>query len=126
MATIDERIEKLEEKKEQLNQQVKQLKARKSQEERKARTKRLIEIGAEIESIFGKEIDKNEIIRWAKNGKYLQDTNNIINENDLNHFRRLAMVGSLVEKHTCKITNPNSFAEYLNQYSKAIKNTQNK
>lgn len=76
MATIDERIEKLEEKKEQLNQQVKQLKARKSQEERKARTKRLIEIGAEIESIFGKEINKNEIIRWAKNGKYLQDTNN--------------------------------------------------
>ena len=46
MATIDERIEKLEEKKEQLNQQVKQLKARKSQEERKARTKRLIEIGS--------------------------------------------------------------------------------
>ena len=37
------------EKKEQLNQQVKQLKARKSQEERKARTKRLIEIGAAVE-----------------------------------------------------------------------------
>ena len=52
METIDERIEKLEEKKEQLNQQVKQLKARKSQEERKARTKRLIEIGAAVESVL--------------------------------------------------------------------------
>lgn len=58
MATIDERIEKLEERKEQLNQQVKQLKARKSQEERKARTKRLIEIGASVESVLGRPIER--------------------------------------------------------------------
>ena len=61
MATIDERIEKLEEKKEQLNQQVKQLKARKSQEERKARTKRLIEIGAAVESVLGRPIEHDEL-----------------------------------------------------------------
>lgn len=61
MATIDERIEKLEEKKEQLNQQVKQLKARKSQEERKARTKRLIEIGAAVESVLNRPIEHDEL-----------------------------------------------------------------
>ena len=56
MATIDERIEKLEEKKEQLNQQVKQ-----SQEERKARTKRLIEIGAAVESVLNRPIEHDEL-----------------------------------------------------------------
>ena len=61
MASIEERIEKLEEKKEQLNQQVKQLKARKSQEERKARTKRLIEIGASVESVLGRPIEHDEL-----------------------------------------------------------------
>ena len=53
--------EKLEEKKEQLNQQVKQLKARKSQEERKARTKRLIEIGAAVESVLNRPIEHDEL-----------------------------------------------------------------
>ena len=52
MATIDERIEKLEEKKEQLNQQVKQL---------KARTKRLIEIGAAVESVLNRPIEHDEL-----------------------------------------------------------------
>lgn len=47
--------------KEQLNQQVKQLKARKSQEERKARTKRLIEIGASVESVLGRPIEHDEL-----------------------------------------------------------------
>lgn len=51
----------LEQKKEQLNQQVKQLKARKSQEERKARTKRLIEIGASVESVLGRPIEHDEL-----------------------------------------------------------------
>lgn len=49
------------EKKEQLNQQVKQLKARKSQEERKARTKRLIEIGAAVESVLNRPIEHDEL-----------------------------------------------------------------
>ena len=70
MATIDERIEKLEEKKEQLNQQVKQLKARKSQEERKARTKRLIEIGASVESVLGRPIEKDDLPNLIK---FLED-----------------------------------------------------
>lgn len=53
--------QKFEEEKEQLNQQVKQLKARKSQEERKARTKRLIEIGAAVESVLGRPIEHDEL-----------------------------------------------------------------
>lgn len=57
MATIDERIEKLEEKKEQLNQQVKQL---------KARTKRLIEIGAAVESVLGRPIEKDDLPNLIK------------------------------------------------------------
>lgn len=73
MATIDERIEKLEEKKEQLNQQVKQLKARKSQEERKARTKRLIEIGASVESVLGRPIEKDDLPNLIK---FLEDQEN--------------------------------------------------
>lgn len=123
---LEQQIAELEEKQKQLQAKKRSLIAKQGHQKRKERTKRLIELGAEIESIFGKEIDKNEIIRWAKNGKHLQDTSNILDENDLNHYRRLAVIGSLVEKHTCKITNLNSFEEYLNQYSKAIKNTQNK
>lgn len=38
-----------------------QLKARKSQEERKARTKRLIEIGAAVESVLGRPIEHDEL-----------------------------------------------------------------
>lgn len=55
------RESKNQKKKEQLNQQVKQLKARKSQEERKARTKRLIEIGASVESVLGRPIEHDEL-----------------------------------------------------------------
>lgn len=123
---LEQQIAELEEKQKQLQAKKRSLIAKQGHQKRKERTKRLIELGAEIESIFGKEIDKNEIIRWAKNGKHLQDTSNILNENDLNHYRRLAIIGSLVEKHACRITNLNSFEEYLNQYSKAIQKTQNK
>ena len=38
-----------------------QLKARKSQEERKARTKRLIEIGAAVESVLNRPIEHDEL-----------------------------------------------------------------
>lgn len=61
------------EKKEQLNQQVKQLKARKSQEERKARTKRLIEIGASVESVLGRPIEKEDLPNLIK---FLEDQEN--------------------------------------------------
>lgn len=61
------------EKKEQLNQQVKQLKARKSQEERKARTKRLIEIGASVESVLGRPIEKDDLPNLIK---FLEDQEN--------------------------------------------------
>lgn len=61
------------EKKEQLNQQVKQLKARKSQEERKARTKRLIDIGASVESVLGRPIEKEDLPNLIK---FLEDQEN--------------------------------------------------
>lgn len=73
---VDEIIETSEldrEKKEQLNQQVKQLKARKSQEERKARTKRLIEIGASVESVLGRPIEKDDLPNLIK---FLEDQEN--------------------------------------------------
>lgn len=66
-------ITKFSKKKEQLNQQVKQLKARKSQEERKARTKRLIEIGASVESVLGRPIEKDDLPNLIK---FLEDQEN--------------------------------------------------
>ena len=58
--SIDERISELQEKQKQLKEQEKKLRAQQSQAERKARTKRLIEIGATVESVLGKPIDKED------------------------------------------------------------------
>jgi len=59
--SIDERISELQEKQKQLKEQEKKLRAQQSQAERKARTKRLIEIGATVESVLGKPIDKEDL-----------------------------------------------------------------
>lgn len=66
--TYDERIAELEEKKEKEIQKLEQLKAKKKKLEqqqkaleRKARTKRLIETGAIIESVLGRPLEKDEI-----------------------------------------------------------------
>ena len=59
--SIDERISELQEKQKQLKEQEKKLRAQQSQAERKARTKRLIEIGATVESVFGKPIEKEDL-----------------------------------------------------------------
>jgi len=59
--SIDERISELQEKQKQLKEQEKKLRAQQSQAERKARTKRLIEIGATVESVLGNPITKDDL-----------------------------------------------------------------
>ena len=75
--TYDERIEELEKRQEQLKAQERQLKKRQSAEERKRRTKRLIEMGAIIESVLGRpttDEDKDRLQTFLRkqetNGKY--------------------------------------------------------
>ncbi len=69
MATksIEERIDDLQKKQAQLKAQEKALKAKKSQAERKARTKRLIEVGAILEKAMEMEFetqeDKDKLLR---------------------------------------------------------------
>lgn len=59
--SIDERISELQEKQKQLKEQEKKLRAQQSQTERKARTKRLIEIGATVENVLGRPITKDDL-----------------------------------------------------------------
>lgn len=58
---LQERIEKQEEKIQQEQEKLKQLKARYQEEERKKRTRRLIEIGATVESILKCEISEDKL-----------------------------------------------------------------
>ena len=59
--SIEERISELQEKQKQLKEQEKKLKAKQSQSERKERTKRLIEVGATVESVLGQPITKEDL-----------------------------------------------------------------
>ena len=59
--TAEERIQALEKKLEQLQNQKKMLVKKQHEAERKARTKRLIEIGAEVESALGYPLDSQEM-----------------------------------------------------------------
>lgn len=59
--TDEEKLLELQRKMEQLKAQEKAIKARQAQAERKARTKRLIEIGAIVESVLGKPIEKEDL-----------------------------------------------------------------
>ena len=75
--TYDERIEELEKRQEQLKAQERQLKKRQSAEERKRRTKRMIEMGAIIESVLGRpatDDDKERLQDFLRkqeaNGKF--------------------------------------------------------
>ena len=76
--TNQERLEKLQKKQEQLKAREKALKARISTQERKARTKRLIEIGALVESALGRKLeekDREKLSAYLKQseeqGKYI-------------------------------------------------------
>lgn len=59
--TVEERIAELQKRQAQLKAQEKSLKAKQSQAERKARTKRLIEIGGAVESVLGSPIEKENL-----------------------------------------------------------------
>lgn len=59
--TVEERIAELQKRQEQLKAQEKALKAKQAQAERKARTKRLIEIGGAVESVLGNPIEKQDL-----------------------------------------------------------------
>ena len=82
--TYDERIEELLKKQEQLKAQERELKKRQSAEERKRRTKRLIEIGAIVESVLGRpttDDDKERLQAFLRkqeaNGKFFTKAMNI-------------------------------------------------
>ena len=58
---LQEKISKLQENQKQLKAQEKALKAKQAQQERKIRTKRLIEVGAAVESVLGRPIEKEDL-----------------------------------------------------------------
>lgn len=86
MATTEERLAKLREKQAQLKAQEKKIIAQENAKARKARTKRLIEIGGAAESVLGRSFqdgDLQKFINFLKqqetNGNYyskaMNDTN---------------------------------------------------
>ena len=67
--TNEEQLKKIEEKLAVLQARKRELEAKEKDRARKARTKRLIEIGATVESILGREITKEELpafMEWLK------------------------------------------------------------
>jgi len=68
--TTGEMIAEIEKKQEQMNARKKQLLKREAAENRKARIKRLIMIGAEVEKILGRPIEEKDLpklIRFLEN-----------------------------------------------------------
>ena len=59
--SYDERIAALQKMQAQLREQEKKLKARQSEAERKARTRRLIQIGGAVESVLGRSMDEKDL-----------------------------------------------------------------
>ena len=92
--TVEDKIKLLEEKEEKIKAQKKKLKAQLSQKERKERTRRLIQIGAIVESVTKTKIEdleafeeyvirfKNQIARTQKNAI----------EDDQNESRKVTQV----------------------------------
>ena len=70
--TNEEQLKKIEEKLAVLQARKRELEAKEKDRARKARTKRLIEIGATVESVLGREIPKEELpafMEWLKANK---------------------------------------------------------
>lgn len=59
--SIDEKLAELEVQKNQLKEKEKRLKAQQKEQDRKARTKRLIEIGATVENVLGRPIYNDDL-----------------------------------------------------------------
>lgn len=75
--SYEERIAELQKRRNQLKEQEKDLQRRAKEEERKKRTRRLIEIGATVESVLGREFNQADKVRLLsflqmqeRNGKY--------------------------------------------------------
>ena len=64
--TTSEMIAEIEKKQEQMNARKKQLQKKEAAENRKARTKRLIIIGAEVEKILGKPIEEKDLPKLVR------------------------------------------------------------
>ena len=64
MITAEEKLAKLREKQAQLKAQEKKIIAQENAKARKARTKRLIEIGAAAESILGRPFQDNDLQKF--------------------------------------------------------------
>lgn len=63
IADIQRQRENIKEKDAQLKAKEKELQAKINEKERKARTKRLIEVGAVVEGIYGKPIEKDQLVK---------------------------------------------------------------
>jgi len=59
--TIEQQLDELEKKRKEIIEKERRLKAKISAEERKKRTKRLIEVGATVESVLGLPIEKEDL-----------------------------------------------------------------
>ena len=92
--TTEEQLETINKKQEQMKAQERVLNKRLSEENRKARTRRLIKIGAEVESVYGKAIDEDMLPRLRKflqdqeyRGSFLSKALNKANEDDFAFIR---------------------------------------
>jgi hypothetical protein len=89
--SINERINQLKERKKQITLMEQKLKAQQTQTERKERTKRLIEIGAVVESVLGKPILKDDLLKLKsfleqqeQRGKYFSKAMSVSTETKQN------------------------------------------
>lgn len=91
---IDDRLKKIREQKNLLIEKEKKLIAQQKTQDRKARTKRLIEIGAIVESVLGRPIQQDELSNLKKflqqqesRGEFFSKAMNVDNSkttNDIN------------------------------------------
>ena len=76
MAELDVKLAKIQQQAQKLEDEKKTLKKKQREEEQKKRTKRLIEIGASVESICGLPIEKEELpklLNFFHNMEYKQN-----------------------------------------------------
>lgn len=73
-------LEKLLEKAKQYQAQIKQLESRKADEDRKKRTHRLIEVGASVEAVLGREIHSEDLPSLIKFLQNLESNGHLFSE----------------------------------------------
>lgn len=90
----EERIAELDKKIEQIKAQKKAILQREKQAERKARTKRLIEIGGAVESVLGQPIEKEDLPKLI---------NFLKQQEERGHYFSKAMQNEAQEHHSFDI-----------------------